>query len=206
MSDTDSQAIWEARYGAAPQWSGKVNDAVRAWGEAHRPTPGDTALDLACGEGADALWLAGEGWRVTGVDFAESALARAAAEAAARGLDVTWVAANLATWEPDAPYRLVTLSFFHESRDVRVAVWRTASAAVAPGGTLLITAHAPDPDPEAPGPPLHRRFDVDELVEAIGPGWSLEYAEVRRDGIGRHAGHTMTDLIAEFTRPSAQLG
>jgi SAM-dependent methyltransferase len=200
VTDTEPRATWEARYGAAPVWSGRVNESIRAWGEAHRAHEGDNALDLACGEGGDALWLAQEGWRVTGVDFASAAISRAAQAAADKGLTVTRLTADLANWSPDAAYRLVSLSFFHESREIRHSVWRVAASAVAEGGTLLITAHAPDADPTAPGPPAHRRFDLDELVDCIGEGWTLHYREVRREAVGHHAGHVVTDMVAEFCR------
>lgn len=203
MSETDPRAMWEARYGEAPVWTGKVNDSLRVWGETHRPGKGDTALDLACGEGGDALWLAQAGWRVTGVDFASAAIARATEASAEAGHTVTWITADLATWTPDHLYRFVSLSFFHESREVRQAVWSVAASAVAEGGTLLITAHALDPDPRAPGPPAHRRFDLGELVNHMGEGWTLTYREVRREGGGRHAGHVVTDMIAEFSREAA---
>jgi len=180
-----------------------VNESVRAWGEAHRPHEGDNALDLACGEGGDAVWLAQEGWQVTGVDFASAAISRAAQAAADKGLPVTWLTADLATWTPDTAYRLVSLSFFHESRESRHSVWRVAASAVAEGGTLLITAHAPDADPAAPGPPAHRRFDLDELVDSLGEGWTLNYREVHREAVGHHAGHVVTDMVAEFCREAS---
>ncbi|NYI41434.1 class I SAM-dependent methyltransferase [Demequina lutea] len=203
MSDTEPRVTWEARYGASPVWSGRVNDTVRAWGDAHPPHPGGKALDLACGEGGDALWLAQAGWQVTGVDFASAAIARAKQAAAERGLTVTWFTADLATWAPDGAYGLVSLSFFHESRETRHAVWRVAASAVAQGGSLLITAHAPDADPTAPGPPAHRRFGLDELVDCIGEGWTLNYREASREAVGHHAGHVVTDMVAEFRREIA---
>ena len=199
MSDTDARSLWEERYGTAPVWSGKVNESVRAWGESHRPNEGDKALDLACGEGGDALWLAQAGWQVTGVDFASAAITRASRAAAERGLTVTWFTADLTTWSPDAAYRLVSLSFFHESPEIRHAVWNVAASAVAEGGTLLITAHAPSADPDAPGPPAHRRFDENELVDWFGEGWTLTFREIRRGAVGHHAGHVVTDMVAEFS-------
>jgi hypothetical protein len=137
---------------------------------------------------------------VTGVDFASSAISRASQAAAERGLAITWLTADLATWSPDAAYRLVSLSFFHESPVTRHAVWKVAASAVADGGTLLITAHAPSDDPNAPGPPAHRRFDREELVEFMGEGWTFNYREVRREAVGHHAGHAVTDMVAEFRR------
>lgn len=203
MTDAGQHAAWEERYGAAPVWSGKVNDAVRAWCEALPDAARGAALDLACGEGGDALWLAAEGWSVTGVDFAATAIARARAAAAERRLEVEFIAADLTAWVPTTTFDLVNLSFFHESHETRLAVWRVAASAVAAGGTLLVTAHAPDPDPAAPGPPPHTRFELGELVDAMGAGWSLETRTVRREGLGRHAGHIVTDLIAAFTLTAA---
>lgn len=205
MNDDDPHTSWETRYGAAPVWSGKVNEPLRAWGEGHPPGNGDHALDLACGEGGDALWLAQQGWQVTGVDFASAAITRAAESASERGLTVTWITADLTTWAPNAPFRLVSLSFFHEHRDVRHAVWRVAADAVAESGTLLITAHAPDADPTAPGPSADTRFDLSEIVHCIGEGWAVTYREVRRRAIGRHAGHTVTDMVVELSRLAAPI-
>ena len=200
MSADDSRSMWEERYGSAPVWSGRVNESVRAWSEEHPPTRGDKALDLACGEGGDALWLARSGWRVTGVDFASAAIARASHQAVAEGLEITWITVDLTTWSPDDAYRLVTLSFFHESPEIRRAVWSVAASAVAADGTLLITAHAPDADPHAPGPPAHRRFHIGELTDHLGPAWNLDYREVRRQATGHHAGHVVTDMVAELRR------
>ena len=203
MSDMGPRADWDARYGAAPVWSGRVNDSLRVWGETHGPQKGDCALDLACGEGGDALWLAQEGWNVTGVDFVATAITRAANFAAERGLAVAWITADLATWTPPHLYRLVSLSFFHEPHDVRHKAWNVAASAVTEGGTLLITGHAPDEDPDAPGPAAHTRFGLPEVLEYLGEGWTPNYREVRREATGHHAGRTMTDLVVELTRLDA---
>lgn len=200
MTHESKRATWEARYGAAPVWSGRVNEPLRAWSEAHPPKAGDRALDLACGEGGDALWLASRGWRVTGVDFAAPAIARAAAAAADQGLEIEWIAADVTTWVPSAVFSLVTLSFFHESLETRLAAWTVAAAAVADGGTLLISGHAEDPRVGAPGPPPDVRFSREELVSHLGGGWSHDHRETQREASGRHAGHVVTDLVVEFTR------
>lgn len=200
MTDPSARARWEARYGAAPVWSGQVNGPLRAWGEEHPPHKGDSALDLGCGEGGDALWLAHKGWRVTGVDFAAAAIVRAGETSSARGLDVNWVVADLATWTPPSRFELVSLSFFHEAMSVRHAVWRTAARAVSDKGTLLITGHATDPSPGAPGPGAHTRFDRVEIVEVLGRGWVHTYREVRREAVGKHAGHVLTDVVIELSR------
>jgi 2-polyprenyl-3-methyl-5-hydroxy-6-metoxy-1,4-benzoquinol methylase len=129
---------WEDRYRGGKTWSGKVNAALER--ELAGVTPG-TALDLGSGEGGDALWLARNGWSVTAVDIAPSALAIAAAEARPDD-DVTWIAADLSTWQPDRTFDLVTSCFLHSTVELpRDAILRRTAAAVAPGGQLLIVGH-----------------------------------------------------------------
>src|SRR5919199_6185763 len=127
------EASWEERYGAAPAlWSGRANPQLVA--EAAGLTPG-RALDAGAGEGGDALWLAGRGWRVTAVDLSEVALERGARAAAERGLAdrVEWRQADL-TQQPPEPgtYDLVTAAFLHPAADVRERVVAGLAAAVAP--------------------------------------------------------------------------
>jgi SAM-dependent methyltransferase len=100
-----------------------------------------TALEAGCGEGAEAIWLGLEGWKVTAVDIAAGALERAGEHAAGRGTDrIRWVQADLSTWQPPAAYDLVTTHYAHPSIPQlefydRLGTW------VAPGGTLLIVGH-----------------------------------------------------------------
>ncbi len=199
MTDAARQQAWDARYGAAAVWTGKVNTHLQDWVETHPGAESATAVDLACGEGADAIWLAGQGWRVTGVDFSQAAIDRATAAARDRGVEVAWIVADLTGRVADEPADLVTVSFLHEPAHVRHAVWRTAASAVAEGGTLLITGHKPDA-PGAPGPPPETRFTADEVIVALGAPWQARVRETDRDGVGHHAGYVMTDLIITLTR------
>ena len=80
--DFFEQPAWEERYSGDRVWSGRVNVQLEA--EAADLTPG-RALDVGCGEGGDALWLAAHGWQVTALDFADAALDRAAEHAADAG-------------------------------------------------------------------------------------------------------------------------
>ena len=138
-------ASWEERYRDAPAlWSGRVNPPLVA--EAGELTPG-RALDVGCGEGGDVLWLAYRGWQVTGLDWSEVALARAAEHAAAAGVaeQTTWFRGDIATWEPPASaYDLVTAHFLHPEADLRHALVPRLASAVAPGGTLLWVGHPHD--------------------------------------------------------------
>ena len=104
--------------------------------------PPGTALDAGCGGGAEAIWLAGQGWQVTAADIAAAALDRAAQRAAASGVigRVRWVQADLSSWQPGAQYDLVTTHYAHPSMPQLDFYHRLASW-VAPGGTLLIVGH-----------------------------------------------------------------
>jgi 2-polyprenyl-3-methyl-5-hydroxy-6-metoxy-1,4-benzoquinol methylase len=135
---------WEERYsGDEDVWSGQPNPQLVA--EATGLTPG-TALDVGCGEGGDVIWLAQQGWRVTGADFSAQGLARAARHAKAAG-----VADRVDWWQVDAreisgkgrSYDLVTTHFLHPPGGRMPDIVRRLAAMVAPGGHLLVVGHAP---------------------------------------------------------------
>jgi 2-polyprenyl-3-methyl-5-hydroxy-6-metoxy-1,4-benzoquinol methylase len=137
-------ASWEERYAGEEQiWSGNPNPQLVA--EVSGLAPG-SALDVGCGEGGDVIWLAQQGWRVTGADFSANGLARAARHAADAG-----VADRIDWWQVDArtfaaegrSFDLVTTHFLHPPDDGMAEVVRRLSQAVAPGGHLLVVGHAP---------------------------------------------------------------
>ncbi len=101
------------------------------------------ALDAGCGEGAEAIWLAAEGWQVTAVDIASEALSRAS-ERALKSLvtpeRVRWVEADLSVWEPGGEFDLVTTHYAHPAMP-QLAFYDRIAGWVAPGGTLLIVGH-----------------------------------------------------------------
>jgi SAM-dependent methyltransferase len=141
-----TQEFWDARYGSAASiWSGNPNPQLVA--QVADLQPG-TALDVGSGEGADAIWLAEQGWHVTGIDVSIVALERAAQRAADAGQDVadriTWQQADILTWDP-APrqFDLVSAQFMHLPRSARDVVYRRLAAAVCPDGSLLIVGHHP---------------------------------------------------------------
>jgi SAM-dependent methyltransferase len=104
-------------------------------------TPG-TALDLGCGEGADAIWLAARGWRVTATDISAVALAKAAEHAARAGVSVDFQCHDLGSSFPAGSYDLVSAQFLYPRGEVpREQILLAAVAAVAPGGILLIEGH-----------------------------------------------------------------
>ena len=110
-------------------------------GEVERLPPG-TALDLACGAGWNAVWLARHGWRVTAVDFSEAALRMARALAADAGVTVEWIEADAVVWTPPSrAYDLVCVLYLQLPAAERRSALAHAAAAVRPGGTLLVVGH-----------------------------------------------------------------
>ena len=104
-----------------------------------------SALDLACGDGRNAVWLAERGWRVTGVDFSDVALEKAARLAAGRGVEVEWLEAELLAYEPEPRvFDLVVILYLQLPAEELGAVLERAATAVAPGGTLLVVGHHRD--------------------------------------------------------------
>jgi SAM-dependent methyltransferase len=101
-----------------------------------------TALDLACGAGRNAVWLAGQGWRVTAVDFSGVALRMARSLAAERAVDVKWIEADVVAWTPPArAYELVCVFYLQLPASERPIALARAAAGVRPGGTLLVVGH-----------------------------------------------------------------
>lgn len=132
----DAEA-WDQRYAASELvWSREPNQLVAA--ELAGLTPG-TAVDLAAGEGRNAIWLASRGWSAYAVDFSQAALDKGAR--VGDGLDVTWVCADATTWQPAQPVDLVVMAYFQVPADDRRRAVRSAVMMLRPGGTLLLVAH-----------------------------------------------------------------
>ncbi len=136
----DAEA-WDQRYAASELvWSREPNQFVAA--ELADLPPG-TAVDLAAGEGRNAIWLASRGWSATAVDFSQVALDKGARLAEATSLqgDVTWVCADATTWQPPQPVDLVVMAYVQVPADDRRRAVRGAARMLRPGGTLLLVAH-----------------------------------------------------------------
>ena len=175
---------WDERYRSRDQlFSGNPNGVLVT--EAAGLPPG-RALDVGCGEGADALWLAGRGWRVTAVDISQVALDRAAATAMAAGPDIAerviWTQADLTTAPPPAgSFDLVSLQYFPLPVQPGDIALRGLLDAVAPGGTLLFGSHDvadlatyrhPDFDPAA-------YYQPHDVVPLLDDDWTVQVDESR---------------------------
>lgn len=134
---------WNRRYqGGDLLWTDRPNRFLVA--EAGGLEPG-RALDLACGEGRNSVWLAEQGWRVTGVDFSRAAIEKAGRLAEQRGVEVDWVCADLLEYAPPPEaFHLVIVLYLQIAETERHVVFSNAASAVARGGTLLLVAHDPD--------------------------------------------------------------
>jgi SAM-dependent methyltransferase len=131
---------WNERYGTDELvWRAEPNQFLVE--EVERLTPG-RALDLACGEGRNAVWLASQGWKVVGMDFSSAGLAKGRRMADERGVEVTWVEADAVSWiPPRSGFDLVVLMYLQLPYDQRRAALGHAAAALAPRGVLLVVGH-----------------------------------------------------------------
>ncbi|TDD62720.1 class I SAM-dependent methyltransferase [Kribbella antibiotica] len=144
---TTAEELWDARYAESKRiWSGAPNAALVV--EVAGLEPG-RALDLGSGEGGDAIWLAQQGWRVTGVDVSPVALGRAAEHAKEAGVDglIEWQHHELGKTFPEGTFELVSAQFLHSTIELpREEILRQAADAVTVGGVLLIEGHLEFPD------------------------------------------------------------
>ncbi len=164
MSET--QDHWDRRYRERDQvFSGRVNTRLAEIAGDLRP---GTALDLGCGEGADAVWLATHGWWVVAVDVSTVALRRAARAAEAREVAdrIDFQQHDLGRTFPQGSFDLVSAQFLHSTIDLdRRGILRRAAGAVVPGGLLVIVDHGAAP-PWADKHAHEHRFPPPEAVMA----------------------------------------
>ncbi len=135
----DAQS-WDARYGEhAGMWSGAPNGSLVV--EVEDMAPG-RALDVGCGEGGDAIWLAQRGWRVTAVDISDVAVERGRRAAEAAGVEVEWRCDDLLEAPPESQsYDLVSIQYPALLATAGAGAVQRLFDAVAPGGTLLAVGH-----------------------------------------------------------------
>lgn len=134
---------WNERWNS-PDWVAGPDPHVLLVNEVQHLRPG-TALDLGCGNGRDSVWLAEQGWQVTGVDFSDVALGKARALAEERGVLVHWERADLLRFSPTPRgFDLVVIMYLHFPPPKRRRLLRMAAAALKPGGTLVMVGYHPD--------------------------------------------------------------
>jgi SAM-dependent methyltransferase len=207
-SEGGSQAerFWEGHYRAHERvWSGSANPVLV---DVAGSLPAGTALDLGCGEGGDAIWLAGRGWRVTAVDVSATALDRASTHAATAGVEarIDFQQHDLAHSFPAGAFDLVSAQYLQSPVEFpRDRVLQTAASAVAPGGLLLVVTHA-SVAPWSWNQDPHTRFPTPEEALAaldLSPGqWRTELLGApARQAIGPNGeSATVTDNVIAVRR------
>jgi len=195
---------WDARYAEVAQvWSSGPNQFVEA---ELRDLPPGNALDLACGEGRNAIWLAAQGWKVTAIDFSSVGVDRGRSRA--DGLPISWVVGDVLT--VDLPQTdLAVLAYLQLPADQRRSVVRRAFAALSPGGSLFVVAHDSSNLTEGTGGPQDPSvlYTADDLIEDLaGEKFDVVRAErvARRvpvdDGHGADTGATAWDALVRVVR------
>jgi thioredoxin reductase/SAM-dependent methyltransferase len=206
---TANEDDWDHRYGSEQIWSGNPNGTLV--NEVSGLTPG-RALDVGAGEGADALWLAQQGWHVTASDISQRALDRVDAEAKRRGLNVERRRADANALDPfeAAAFDLVSAQYAAIPRTPDGRGVRNLINAVAPGGTLLIVTHDLDAMRAPVDAPAHSRpFDADAYLQ-IGDfaaavtdssTWDIEVNEKRPRPAGAvSSSHHVDDVVLRARR------
>ncbi|OXM59330.1 class I SAM-dependent methyltransferase [Amycolatopsis vastitatis] len=169
---------WDEMYRSRDQvFSGNPNPVLVT--EVAGLQPG-RALDVGCGEGADALWLAGRGWQVTAVDISPTALTRAATTGADLAGRVRWTRADLITTPPPAGvFDLVSIHYFPLPRQPDQAALRGLLAAVAPGGTLLFATHDLAGLSPRPGFDPSDYYQPNDIARLLDDNWTIHVNETR---------------------------
>ena len=203
------QTDWDTRYGGDPVWSGNPNGALVKEISGLAPR---RALDVGAGEGADAVWLAEQGWSVTASDISPRALDRINAQAERRGLQIEChhADANAPDAFETAAFDLVSLQYPAIPRTPDDRGLRNLINAVAPGGTLLVVGHDLDPMRAPIDTLIHSRpFDpdaflrIDDLVSELSDstGWDIELHEKRPRPSGADSdSHHHDDVVLRARR------
>ena len=158
-----------------------------------------TAIDLACGEGRNAIWLARKGWEVTGVDF--SAVGIEKAREIAGDTPVEWLVADVTTYKPDRTFDLVLIVYVHLDADGMRGLFDGATRALAPGGTLIAVGHALANLQDGVGGPPYPEilWTEDRLTPLLGGLKIAEITEVLRPVDGSEI--DAIDLLVHATKP-----
>lgn len=188
-------AHWDARYLHEERlWSGKVNSLLESEVKDLKPA---RALDVGSGEGADAIWLASNGWEVTAVDISQVAISRAAEAAKAKDVEVIWQVSDIAliTGEFDLVYA------FYAVVPKSGEIFSHLLNLVAPGGTLLYVHHTPEEVRLlGRGPNFEQMMSVADFHARMPNNWQIEkFANILRPG---SVGNSFkTDAILRARKP-----
>lgn len=194
---------WDERYAASDLvWSAGPNQFVA---DALADLAPGRAVDLAAGEGRNAIWLARRGWQVTAIDFSQVALDKGRRVAGDTALE--WVCADATTWRPDEPVDLVVVAYLHLPADQRRAAVRHAVSSLAPGGTFFLVGHDTTNIAEGTGGPQDPSV-LSTAEDVLADLEGLDVDVVRAERVARrvepeHGGEpdrTAWDCLVHLTR------
>jgi SAM-dependent methyltransferase len=192
---------WDERYREKLPWGREPN---RFLVEEVRDLAPGRALDIACGQGRNAVWLASMGWSVTGVDWSEVGIDGARRLAERTGVDVEWVVADLTSWKPDpGAYDLVVVVYLQPPPELRALAWRLAASAAAPGGRLIVIGHDSTNLTDGYGGPQHpdHLYAASEVVAVLGDDYAIGRAGTVVRAVEANDGiHHAIDNIVVATR------
>ncbi|MDP3155858.1 MAG: class I SAM-dependent methyltransferase [Archangium sp.] len=200
MKHEHDAAFWDQMYRSRPRKTepnGVLAETVAGL------SPG-TALDVCCGMGADAIWLATQGWKVTAIDMSNVALDRAREVDVAH--EVNWIHGDALVWQPPSEtYDLVSSQFLHVAPSERSALFERLGSSVRRGGTMLVVAHhASDLQTtvgRAPNAELY--FTAEEIEASLVPAqWEITFAGTRPRSGTDHQGRALTiqDMVFKARR------
>lgn len=202
MSHQANLDRWNSRYAGDDYLFGTKPNAFLA-GQRDRLAPGRRALAVADGEGRNGVWLAEQGLRVTAVDFAPAALAKARRLATERGVAVTFVEADLAAWEwPEQRFDVVAAIFIQfADPTLREAIFQGIRRTLAPGGLLLLQGYRPEQLQYGTGGPPHaENMYTAALLQDAFSGLEIlhlqEHDSVIEEGTGHRGLSALVDLVA----------
>lgn len=183
------RSTWNERYAARDLvWSAGPNERFAA--EAASLEPGK-ALDVACGEGRNSIWLAEQGWDVTAVDFSDVGIGKGKSIAARRGVSVDWIVDDVTRgpW-PQEAFDLVAVLYLHTDPPARRQWLPKALGAVRKGGTFIYIGHDPSNIESGVGGPQNPDVlpDIAEISEYLD-GFDIEFAAVTERPVDTDPGH-----------------
>ena len=192
---------WDRRYaGAELVWTAEPNRFVVE--ELQDLAPG-RALDVAAGEGRNAVWLAARGWQVTAVDFSAAGLDKGRRLAQARGVAVDWVRADVRDYLPqEGSFQLVLVAYLQLREAELDGVLRRAAAALAPGGVLLVVGHDVTNLTEGTGGPPDPAvlYTPESITRSLGGLTVLRAERVRRPVATAGGRREAVDTLVRATR------
>ncbi len=180
---------WNERYaGSELVWSALPNRVLARESETLKP---GKVLDVACGEGRNAIWLAEQGWEVTAIDFSDEGVAKGRKIAEKKGVKVDWIVEDVSTWKlPESEYDLVVLLYLHTDPAERGRWLTNVIGAVKKAGTFIYIGHDQSNIKDGVGGPQHPDHipAIDEILPLLGD-FEIEVAEVIERPVDNDPGH-----------------